>query len=275
MSTNPISEELLADLLAEPRSARVTSYDLAAILTELRDRRAADSRANQASEARKRVYAKLAEEGGGTWATYMYAEIEEAFAALGSANQAVVTEALKEILEAPEDQENAHDNFQYIKDIASTALEALSRAEGQEPAAWEGYWPGAGSVDSATTITRHRSIMEQWAEDGAEVTPLYRSVLVKAPAPAVLQPVATHRHKKRDENVVLIGIGKMQAKGWWKREVDHHGTARAAEVDMRPVAIYQSVDDGSLWARPIEEWEDGRFEVLAAPSQPLVRGEGE
>ncbi|CDP50668.1 Phage protein [Devosia sp. DBB001] len=49
------------------------------------------------------------------------------------ANQAVVTEALKEILEVPEDQENAHDHFQYIKDIASTALEALSRAEGQEP----------------------------------------------------------------------------------------------------------------------------------------------
>jgi hypothetical protein len=33
---------------------------------------------------------------------------------------------------------------------------------------------------------------------------------------------------------------------------------------MREVAIYRSVDDGSLWVRPREEFEDGRFAALDA-----------
>lgn len=42
-----------------------------------------------------------------------------------------------------------------------------------EPAAWEGYWPGAGSISSQTSLTRFRSTMEKWEKDGAEITPLY------------------------------------------------------------------------------------------------------
>jgi len=117
MSTNPISEELLPcpfcggiayiTKMGVGWYAECSNDDCGAEVAGTTDRlsavaawnhRAADSRAKQAvvetSEARKRVYAKLAEEGGGTWATYMYAEIEEAFADLGSANQAVVTERL-------------------------------------------------------------------------------------------------------------------------------------------------------------------------------------
>lgn len=70
---------------------------------------------------------------------------------------------------------------------------------------------------------------------------------------------ATHRHKKRGTEYVLIGIGKMQAEGW--RVIDER---RLADANMREVAIYRSViDQAEIWVRPREEFEDGRFEELA------------
>lgn len=70
---------------------------------------------------------------------------------------------------------------------------------------------------------------------------------------------ATHRHKKRGSEYVLIGIGKMQAERWCKPI----GGDAGPSIDMEEVAIYRSVDDGSLWVRPREEFDDGRFEPVS------------
>jgi len=75
-----------------------------------------------------------------------------------------------------------------------------------------------------------------------------------------LEVSATHRHVKRGSEYVLLGIGKMQAENWMEPEAAKQQAFNT--VDMREVAIYRSVDDGSLWVRPREEFEDGRFQKL-------------
>lgn len=69
------------------------------------------------------------------------------------------------------------------------------------------------------------------------------------------------RHVKRGSIYTEIGRGKMQAAGWsrvWRVGDQTDGES----VDMADVVIYQSEADGSVWVRPVAEFEDGRFVEL-------------
>lgn len=75
----------------------------------------------------------------------------------------------------------------------------------------------------------------------------------------------THQHVKSGSQYFLIGYGKMQTTRWLT-ETSYSDRGTPVECDTRSankraVAICRSVDDGSLWVCPKEEFE-GTFDSL-------------
>lgn len=187
---------------------------------------------------------------------------------------------------------------------------AALRAQASEPVAWGKFYSTGVMFD----WTNSPNSADEWQDEGWLVKPLYthpapdtarlerelaertverdgyRGGMLKvervadewraranALADALARP--THRHKKRGTKYVLIGIGKMQAENWEEREYTASDEpVHGVSVDMREVAVYRSVDDGSLWARPREEFEDGRFDeitALSGTSDPMAEARRE
>jgi hypothetical protein len=60
----------------------------------------------------------------------------------------------------------------------------------------------------------------------------------------------THRHVKRGTTYQVLGPATLQ-------------TGNGHLVDMHPMTVYRG-EDGALWVRATDEFNDGRFEALAS-----------
>lgn len=127
---------------------------------------------------------------------------------------------------------------------------------------------GAGMANSMFNLAHNealpadirQSLKDQQREWDAAIAALQSAA--DTPAPSAERV----RHKKRGSEYEVIGVGRMQTEDWSEEVLGADEDGRNAwvneSIDMREVTIYRSVDDGSLWVRPTEEFNDGRFEAL-------------
>lgn len=144
-----------------------------------------------------------------------------------------------------------------------------SFADGIEAAAkWvakrrDDYVSEHGSYDPTTGVTEFPGTGEEYVGELDEIEEGMRAL---AHNPQASSRGATHRHKKRGTEYVLIGYGKMQTENWDEQRATGFSDENAfvgMSVDMREVAIYRSATDPTeIEVSPREEFEDGRFEVL-------------
>ncbi len=175
-----------------------------------------------------------------------------------------VTEALRNIREkASQGMSHGLTADATCEDILRLADTAIAQAaDVHEPVAWTQQSQLDGIADDETCnggmwakrdCQSVRDLMDM--PDMPDDVPLYTS------PPVDIAAARRVRHKKRGSTYTVIGTGKIQADSW----IDE---SRPAPVDMRAVTVYRADEDSTLWVRPVEEFDDGRFEELSARPSP-------
>ncbi|SCM79800.1 hypothetical protein KL86PLE_90646 [uncultured Pleomorphomonas sp.] len=124
-----------------------------------------------------------------------------------------------------------------------------------EPIAWADTY-GLGELLSQNPRDNRPRSVDLWRQDaGKNVVPLYRSPPTPAPARIV-------RHKKRGDTYEVVG----PAEGQISFSYDQFGVRTPADRRMvfegDKLTIYRAAEDGKLWWRFPDEFEDGRFEDI-------------
>lgn len=123
-----------------------------------------------------------------------------------------------------------------------------------------------GMTDPSTGVVEYPGWGDEYVSELEDLAEAIRALSAEPVQGEQWQP--THRHVKRGTDYEVLGIGKMQTERWIEPGI----YPKPGIADMREVVVYRSVDDGSLWVRPIEEFNDGRFEVLpATPTSEVGR----
>lgn len=129
---------------------------------------------------------------------------------------------------------------------------------------------GLGLAEALWTVKRCRT--EYVANTGADLDLLAKAESEIAALAEGRNDAPRWRHKKRGSTYTEIGRGHLQISSKLRHAdsavLDAHAEAAVIDgLDMTPVVLYRADEDGSLWARPVEEFDDGRFE-------PTTSGDG-
>ncbi|WP_413991477.1 hypothetical protein ACMDCR_05095 [Labrys okinawensis] len=128
--------------------------------------------------------------------------------------------------------------------VATNAPETAYRTWGGTCFVW------TGDPNLATRYARREDVERTHAEDEG----VWKYIQLPPPSSGEAsaeepQKQRRFRHRKRGSTYTELGEGRLQ-------------TSSPVE-DMASVTIYRDDKDGTLWARPVAEFHDGRFEELS------------
>lgn len=109
--------------------------------------------------------------------------------------------------------------------------------------------PGIFKTYVAQKDHETRKAIEAWNRRAAAPPPATSSAVEAARLPDIIGYEA-------------LGAGKMRTEAW--ADAAQYHPIGAVSVDQREVIIYRSLTNGDIWVIPREEFEDGRFEQVAA-----------
>lgn len=130
------------------------------------------------------------------------------------------------------------------KDIVEQAADLIEQLvadrarspQDAKPVAWMGYWPGAGSVDSARRTTHIKGIADDWKRNGAEITALYEPatppLAIEALREAAADLIASRSSTFRAGNNRQVGIQDESGEKMWIVPFDAMHALEQAITDM-------------------------------------------
>lgn len=215
---------------------------------------------NKAVTDTKRLEERLRDVGRQRPASTLYDEAADALSQARREREEM--EAALVLIASHEGVPAAKGHRSIIAKLVNIAKAALSAPSSPSPLEYsdDDFMEPKTCVDASP---REEDLAEQlhYANGVADLAMKHRDIAEAALEEERERCVRRWRHRKRGTTYTEIGRGKLQ--------MSVEGN------DDNPCVIYRADADGSLWARPTHEFEDGRFEEIAAAICDLKTGSGE